>query len=488
MAGLAVPVAASAAEPPPAPPETAAQARDQIEVLKDPASWQRYGTTAAHSAYKTEAGEPADAQGQVALPDGSQAPAVAQLDPASAGAAPGGDPTATDLLARGKYLVDMADCASCHSRSGGHRFAGGRPMAMPFGTIYTPNITPDQEFGMGKYTEADLTRVFRKGINRVGNYIYPGMPYPWYSSMRQEDIHAIYAYLMSQAPVHYRVPHNEIYFPFTIRPLISVWNALLTPSYIFKDDPNHSALVNRGDYIVNSFAHCSECHNGYTLLGNGPQAKPLQGGVITKWATPNITNNKISGLGRYTDDQIFRYLKNGYDDVMGPSVGPMRETTDVSLSKMRDEDIRAIVAYLRTQDRPATYSAYKRTAYLKPNPPGADIYFSQCASCHGADGRGEKGIVPALDGNGMVLAAGPHNVINVIIGGVEAYGTFGVMPALGTGMTDQQVADVSNFVRQAWSNNAPPNATAYQVAVNRREADGASGSLLNGERTGGCPT
>ncbi|MBE7210779.1 MAG: cytochrome c, partial [Gluconacetobacter diazotrophicus] len=154
---------------------------------------------------------------------------------------------------------------------------------------------------------------------------------------------------------------------------------------------------------------------------------------------------------------------------------------------MRDEDIRAIVAYLRTQDRPATYSAYKRTAYLKPNPPGSDIYFSQCASCHGADGRGEKGIVPALDGNGMVLAAGPHNVINVIIGGVEAHGTFGVMPALGTGMTDQQVADVSNFVRQAWSNNAPPNATAYQVAVNRREADGASGSLLNGERTGGCP-
>ncbi len=412
-------------------------------------------------------------------------PTAAQLDPASV--AKGGDATATDILARGKYLTDMADCASCHTHDGGPEFAGGRPMGMPFGTLYTPNITPDRETGIGGWTIQDFVTLFRKGRNKHGQNVYPGMPYPWYASMRDDDIKAIYAYIMSQAPVRYKIPENKILFPFNFRPAIALYNLAFVPSGIFKDDPKQSALVNRGDYIVNSFAHCTECHNGRTLLGKRDIALPFAGGVITHWATPNITNNKASGLGRYTDDQLFNYLKTGADDVMGTAVGPMRETVDVSLSKFRDEDIRAMIAYLRTQDRPSTYSPYKRDAYKGPNPPGAQVYNAFCSACHGADGKGEKGVVPALDGNGMILAAGPHNVINVIIGGVEAKGSFGVMPALGDSMTDKQIADVANYVRQAWSNNAPPNADAFLVSVNRVDADGAAQSMLNGKHAGGCP-
>jgi mono/diheme cytochrome c family protein len=408
-------------------------------------------------------------------------PTVAQLDPASVGA-----PT-DSLLARGKYLTDMADCASCHTHSGGPQFAGGRPMGMPFGTLYTPNITPDKETGIGSYTEADFVRLFRRGVNRAGQNVYPGMPYPWYASMREPDIKAIYAYIMSQAPVTYKIPENQVWFPFTIRPAIALYNLAFVPSGVFKDDPAHTALVNRGEYIVNSFGHCSECHNARTLLGKRDIALPLQGGVITHWATPNITNDKTSGIGRYTDEQLFNFLKWGADDVMGTAVGPMRETVDVSLMKFKDEDIRAMIAYLRTQDRPSTYAAYKRDAYKLANAPGAAVYNSFCSSCHGVDGKGVKGVIPALDGNGMILAAGPQNVVNVIIGGVEATGSFGVMPALGNGMTNQQIADVSNYVRQAWSNNAPPNADAFLVKVNRVQADGASDSMLSGKSPGGCP-
>ena len=413
-------------------------------------------------------------------------PSPARLDPASV-APGGGDPLANDRLARGKYLTDLADCASCHTREGGARFAGGRYMGMPFGDLSTPNITPDPQWGIGKYTDDQFVRVFRDGINRVGERIYPAMPYPWYASMRREDILDIKAYLFSLAPVPDRRPPNRIYFPFTFRPAIAIWDWLFVPAGVFHDKPDQSALVNRGEYIVDTFAHCSECHNGRTLLGKGPQALPLQGGVITHWATPNITDNRIEGLGRDTDQQLFNYLKTGADDAMGTVVGPMRETVEVSLSKLRDDDIRAIVAYLRTQDRSARFATYRRAAYAVGSPPGAAVYDSFCVSCHGVDGRGATGKVPALDGNGMVRAYGPQNVINVIVGGVEAKGSFGVMPALGNGMTDRQIADVTNFVRQAWSNGAPPNATAAVVADQRINADTAAGDLLNLKRPNGCP-
>ena len=414
-------------------------------------------------------------------------PMSAPMSAPAMAATPVSVPKSTDdILVRGKYLTDMADCASCHSREGGARFAGGRAMGMPFGTLYTPNITSDPEYGIGKYTDADFERLFKHGVNRVGKYVYPGMPYPWYASIRDDDIHAIRAYLMSQPAVHEKRPDNEIFFPFTLRPGIGVWNAAFVPSGTFKDDPAKSAQVNRGEYIVNGFAHCSECHNGRTLLGKSEVALPLQGGVITHWATPNITNDAHTGIGRYTDEQLFNYLKTGADDHMGTAVGPMMETVSVSLSKLADDDIRAMIAYLRTQDRPASYSPYKRTAYQAANAPGANVYYSFCSSCHGVNGKGVTGVIPALDGNGMVRASGPHNVINTIIGGVQAAGTFGVMPALGNGMTDQQIADVTNYVRQAWSNDAPPNATPFLVSVNRIYADGAAESLLNGKRAS-CP-
>ena len=396
------------------------------------------------------------------------------------------DPTANDVVARGKYLTDLGDCASCHTHNGGARFAGGRYMGMPFGDLSTPNITPDKEYGIGKWSDDQFVAVFH-GIGVNGQHLYPAMPYPWYTRMKREDILAIKAYLFTQPAVHDKRPPNKVFFPFTFRPAIALWDAGFVPSGTFADNPQHSAQVNRGDYIVNVFEHCSECHNGRTLLGNVPLALPFMGGVIDHWASPNITNNKLTGLGRYSDDQLFHYLKDGYADGMGTAVGPMRETVDVSLSKLRDEDIRAIIAYLRTLNWGTKYMPRKLASYQTAQAPGSDVYFGYCASCHGADGRGMGNLIPALDGNGMVTAAGPQNIIAVVLQGLEAKGTYGPMPGLGTAMTDKQIRDVSNFVRQAWSNAAPPNASL--ALVQRLRFSGTSaGYLMNGRRPGGCPT
>ena len=409
------------------------------------------------------------------------ADAATPATPAASGAAA----SQNDPASRGKYLTDLGDCASCHTREGGQRFAGGRYMGMPFGEISTPNITPDKDYGIGNWSDDQFVASFH-GIGGSGEELYPAMPYPWYTRMKRDDILAIKAYLLTQPAVHEQRPPNRIFFPFGFRPAIALWKAGFVPSGEFQDDPHHSAQVNRGDYIVNVFAHCSECHNGNAMLGNAPSALPFMGGVIDHWASPNISNNALTGLGRYTDDQLFHFLKTGYDDHMGTAVGPMRETVEVSLSKLRDDDIHAIIAYLRTLTYGTTFVPHKVAAYQSASAPGADVYYGYCVSCHGANGRGMGNLIPALDGNGMVGAGGPQNVIAVVLQGVEAKGSFGPMPGLGTAMTDRQIRDVTNFVRQSWSNAAPPNATLALVDRLRYHAT-ASGSLMNGRRPGGCP-
>jgi len=397
------------------------------------------------------------------------------------GAVPGDQ--AMSQVAQGKYLVDLADCASCHSAADGAEFAGGYYMQMPFGDISTPNITPDKETGIGNYTDDQFVRVFREGINARGQHLYPAMPYPWYSSIKRADILAIKAYLFTVKPVHRPREPNKIYFPFTIRPLISVWDALFVPSGEFKPDPKQSAQVNRGDYLVNSLGHCGECHNYANMLGKTKISGPFEGGVIEKWASSNITGDKDHGIGRYTDDEVVHYLKTGYDAAVGTAIGPMRETVDWSTKKFSDADLHAVVAYLRTVPGAQAGPPRKDGTYLRPDPPGQEVYFSECVSCHQVDGKGVPGKVPALDGNGMVIANGPHDTIHAVLGGLSARGTFGPMPALGVGLTDRQIADVTNYIRQAWGNAASPNATPFLVSTIREDEK----DLTNDRRPGGCP-
>ncbi len=371
---------------------------------------------------------------------------------------PGGD-----VVARGKYLVDMGDCAACHTAKGGQTFAGGLSMPTPFGPIVTPNITPDKATGIGDWTDDQFYRVFHEGIGKNGEHVYPVMPYPWFTKVTRDDVMAIKAYLFSLPPVHNVPPPNHLAFPFNIRAGLAVWDTMFLRPGEFKPDPSKSAEVNRGAYIVEGLGHCGECHNGRNLLGDTSMAESLRGGPIQDWYAPNITSDVHDGIGKYSDQQLFSFLKTGVASGMGVVAGPMAETVHDSLSKLTDSDIRAIVAYLKSTPPKASYTDEERTAYSGPQPAGRQTYLSNCASCHQLDGKGVKDSVPSLVGNGAVLAKGSEDMIRVVLGGIEAQGTYAPMPAVAAGLSDQQVADVVNYVRQAWGNQAPPNAGAGTV-------------------------
>lgn len=393
-------------------------------------------------------------------------------------------PAPAKTIAYGKYLHDLGDCEGCHNADGGRTLAGGRYMDMPFGVISTPNVTSDRRTGMGRYTKAKFRRLMRDGIAWNGTYIYPAMPYPWYRTLSDQDIDAIYDYLMSTDPVYAPRLPNKIWFPFNIRLVLPVYNFFFNTQGRFKPDPKMTAAQNHGKWIVDGLEHCGECHNNRNFLGNTTWAQRLRGGPITKWYAPSLLGTKIDGLGSFTDDDLVSYFKKGYSTAMGTVAGPMGEMVDISSSKLPESDLRDIVAYLRTM--PSNLAAYPprqspiTNALMKE---GQHVYFNHCAMCHQVDGKGIPNVIPALDGNGMVTAYGPQDVLRVIYGGLPARGPWAMMPGVGSGMTDAEVAAVANYVRESWSNTAPQNATLLLARLIR----GDTKTLLNGARPDGCP-
>jgi mono/diheme cytochrome c family protein len=403
--------------------------------------------------------------------------------PVLAAAAPADQPNAA-LIARGKYLTDLGDCVSCHTAHDGPKFAGGRYMPTPFGPISTPNITPDKQTGIGTWSDEDFYRALHQGIARHHEYLYPVMPYPWFTKVTRSDVLAIKAYLFSLPPVHAPRKPSHLAFPFDIRAGLAVWDALFLRTGTFRPDPTQSAEVNRGAYIVQGLGHCGECHNGRNLLGDSRLARALQGAPIQDWYAPDITSDVHTGIGRFSDQQLFQFLKTGVAPGMGIAVGPMGEAVHDSLSKLTDADVRSIIAYLKSTSPEPSYTTGHETAYAGPDPAGRGTYLSNCASCHQLDGKGIPGSIPSLVGNGAVLAQGSADVIRVVLGGIEAHDHYAPMPAVGAGMTDAQVASVVNYIRQAWGNAAPPNAGAGTVGMLRPKTFTA----MNIGPDGHCPT
>ena len=400
-----------------------------------------------------------------------------------AGCIAGSARAADDQVARGEYLTTMGDCIGCHQGEGYAPYSGGRYMDMPFGKIYVPNITPDKKTGIGSWTDAQFIRLMRHGIAADGTHIYPAMPYPWYNTMTTKDLLAIKAYLFSLKPVNAPSKPEEIWFPFTIRPAIALWDAFFVPDKVFKPIASQSALVNRGAYIVNGPEHCGACHNNRNFLGNIPAALSVEGAPITMWYAPNLRPDNLTGIGRYSIDDLVKFFKYGHSEAMGPVAGPMGEVVDYSTSKLNDFDLHAISAYLKSLKPVASYQA--RTAAYRPDryAAGQAVYLEHCASCHQLNGDGIKDKIPALDANGMVRALGPQSVIRVIIGGHPARGPYAVMPGVGAAMSDREVVDVTNYIRQSWSNHAPANASLVLSSLIRADTS----TLQNGRRPNGCP-
>ena len=399
----------------------------------------------------------------------------------AAGAADAADAPKNDLIARGEYLSNAGDCMGCHTQAGGKPFAGGLSLKTPFGSIVAPNITPDKETGIGNWTDEEFYRTMHDGIGHKGEYLYPAMPFPWYTTVTRDDVMAIKAYIFAQPPVRQKNPKNALIFPVSLRTSMLAWRAAFFKAGEFKPDPAQSDEVNRGAYLVNGLGHCGECHNGRPVAGTSRFREALQGGMIDNYYAPNISSDPHTGIGAWSNAEIATYLKTGASIDRGIVLGPMAETVK-SLSHLNDSDLLAIAAYLKTT--PAKSDNDKKSQlYVGRNAPGGETYLNYCASCHGIQGQGLKGAIPALNGNGSVTAKGPQNVISVVVGGLEAKQSFAPMIAIGAGMTDQEVADVTNYVRQTWGNDAPATAQAGQVAEIRKKTDG----VMTGGREAGCP-
>ena len=236
-------------------------------------------------------------------------------------------------IERGRYLSILSDCAGCHTVPGGKPFSGGRPIETPFGNIISPNVTPDLETGIGAWSDDQFDAAVRKGIGRTGAHIYPAMPYNAYTRMSRDDVMAIRAYLNSLEPVRQSRNANTLPFPFNIRSAMSVWNALYFTAGEFKPDPTKSAEWNRGKFIVEGPAHCGACHTPKTLLGGDRAEQYLQGANLQGWSAPDITNNRRTGLGSWTAEDVALYLKTGHNRAAA-ATGPMAEAVDCDLPEI----------------------------------------------------------------------------------------------------------------------------------------------------------
>jgi mono/diheme cytochrome c family protein len=376
------------------------------------------------------------------------------------------DPQDFPQIERGHYLAILGDCTACHTASGGRDFAGGRAIETPFGNIVSPNITPDPDTGIAHMTDDEFVNALTKGTSTGGVHLYPAMPYTYMTKVTREDALAIRAYLNTVPPVRNPVVSNRLPFPLNIRALMIAWNALFFKPGQFQPVAGKSAEWNRGAYLAEGLAHCGMCHTPKNFMGGDRTSHALQGYSLQGWFAPNITNDAYRGLGNWSVDDIALYLKTGHNRVSAAS-GPMAEEVMQSSALMTDADLHAIAVYLKDQlgqndDNAAPISAGDPAMKV-----GAAIFGDECSACHTPNGKGIPSLFPMLNGSPAIQSREATSIIGVILHGARSAGTEGeptspAMPAFDRFLTDDQVAAVATYIRNAWG-NAAPAVTADQV-------------------------
>jgi mono/diheme cytochrome c family protein len=375
-----------------------------------------------------------------------------------------------DRIQRGKYLTAAGDCYACHTPSGGKPFQGGRPIETPFGVIYSANITPDRETGIGAWSDDDFYRAMHEGIAADGSRLYPAFPYPYYAHVRREDVDAIRAYLNTLEPVSKASPRNQLPFPLSQRSVLRAWNWMFFKDETFQSDPNKSAEWNRGAYLVEGLGHCGACHTPKNFLGGDKRSQAFQGADLQNWFAPNLGPDLRDGLGSWSEQDIVEYLKTGRNK-RNNSTGPMSEVIVYSTSQLSDEDVRAMATYLKDlpnqkQDSSARNGGETTGSSGAPSisgevaKAGEAIFVDQCAACHRIGGAGEPTYFPPLKGNAAVQQRDPTTTIRVILQGARSTATAArptplSMPAFNWKLTDAQIAAVASYVRNNWGNTAP---------------------------------
>jgi mono/diheme cytochrome c family protein len=383
------------------------------------------------------------------------------------------------LVERGAYLARAADCMVCHTTQGGREYSGGLGFKLPFGTLYSTNITPDKETGIGNYNDQDFLNALHRGTRRDGARLYPAMPFTSYTYMSDADALAIKAYLFSLAPVHAAAPANTLLFPFNQRWAMNFWSVLFNPDTRFEPDSSKSPEWNRGAYLAEALAHCGECHtprNPAFALNN---RRKFAGAITAGWRAFNISSDKTTGVGAWSDDDLVSYLSTGHAVGHGSASGPMAEAVDESFSQLAPEDIRAVVVYLRSvppiasTDLPAT-PAPRAPASHKDGGNTADargkmVFEGACVSCHGWTGESAISPFATLTGAWAVNDPGATNVAQIVISGTKRHteGTVS-MPAFGSAYSDAEIAAVANYVTARFGSK-PSQITAQDVAELRKQ-------------------
>lgn len=375
-----------------------------------------------------------------------------------------------EMIARGKALTVIGDCASCHTADPAKPFAGGKRIDTPFGGIYSANLTPDRDTGIGAWSDGEFYRALRDGVGRDGARYYPAFPYPNFTKLVRDDILAIRAYLATLTPYRNTPPPLELRWPLNYRVLMRGWNYMFFQPGIFQPNQMKSAEWNRGGYLVEGAGHCGACHTPKNMFGAGKRGQAYGGGLVDGWFAPRLDSAERSGLKSWSVDDIVEYLQSGRN-AKSHADGPMAEVIVNSTSLMRDADVRAIAVYLKDLPAGAPEPA------VTPPPPGEmaageAIYAHACISCHEADGSGTPRIYPPLPGNANMLSADPTSTLRIILDGAQTVTTprapnTGSMPAYAKQFSDQEIADVTNYIRNSWG-NAAPLVTPAQVAKARR--------------------
>jgi mono/diheme cytochrome c family protein len=385
-----------------------------------------------------------------------------------------------DIVARGEYLARAGDCIACHTAPEGRIFAGGRAMPTPFGTLYTSNITPDPDTGIGKWTADDFYKTMHSGRFPDGGLIYPAMPFASYTKVTRADSDAIFAYLKSIPAVNQKDRPHELRFPYDNRQLILGWRTLYFREGEYKPDPTKSAEWNRGAYLVEGLGHCGMCHSPINALGGTSQSDAFKGGLIPmqNWYAPSLTSNREAGLGEWSLKDITDLLQTGIS-MRGVVYGPMAEVVHNSLQYLNDEDSKAMAVYLKGiagPQPPAPSSALPSSESSLLVSLGKTVYDARCASCHGVQGEGKPPHWPPLANNQSIEMESAVNPIRMVLNGGYPPGTAGNpkpygMPPFAGLLSDNEVAAVVSYIRTAWGNRGAP--------VSAREANELRAAPLN---------
>jgi mono/diheme cytochrome c family protein len=406
-------------------------------------------------------------------------PAIQPVEPPAAAS------FSPELIARGEILATAGNCESCHTTEGGQHFAGGLGIATPFGTIYTSNLTPDAATGIGRWSEPAFARALHEGVARDGTHLYPAFPFDHFALITDDDVQALYAYLMTRPPVNFAPPANTVPFPINIRALQWAWKLLFFHPGVYRPDPVKGEAWNRGAYLSEGLAHCGACHTPRNALGASKTGSyAYAGAVVEGWVAPALTAANTAPLP-WTEEELYGFLRNGGTALHGVAAGSMSEVIHVGLAKLPDADVKAIATYFADLDGAAARAGTVNQVLAKAmsvsglgtedeNDLGAGVYRAACASCHYNSGSSPLLARPELALNSALTAAEPTNLVQVVLHGIGLKdGETGLYMPPFSHLSDADIASLGAYLRRTRTEQPAWTDLDAKVAQVRKQGAGS---------------